>query len=243
MTAAESLVGVFPVDKPVGPSSFACVQRLRRILGIKKIGHAGTLDPFASGLLVLCVGRPATKQIQHFMAGRKTYQALLQLGQETETQDLEGPITVRRPVPTLDAQHLAEVLQGFVGPHMQAPPPYSAAKHQGKALYLYARQGQKIIKEAKAIAIYSLHLDSYDARTQQLAFTVQCSPGTYIRVLGEDIGRSLGCGGHLIALRRTASGSFAVDQALDGQLLFASPPQEQVLQGMLSLDQALEGCL
>lgn len=241
MITGDALTGVFLVDKPIGPTSFACVHRFRRILGIKKIGHAGTLDPFASGLLLLCVGRPATKQIQHLMAGRKTYKALLQLGVETTTQDPEGQVTVRRPVPALTEQELVQTLQGFVGPQMQAPPPYSAAKHQGKPLYLYARQGQQIIKAAKPIEIHSLCLDHYDPQSQQLAFTVQCSPGTYIRVLGEDLGRSLGCGAHLIALRRTASGPFSVDQAVDGHILFTPslPPQEALVPAMLSVEQAL----
>ncbi|MBW1750306.1 MAG: tRNA pseudouridine(55) synthase TruB, partial [Deltaproteobacteria bacterium] len=148
--------GVFLIDKPMGMSSFAVVKKVRWLLGVKKVGHAGTLDPFATGLLIICAGRPATRHIDRFMAGRKTYQALLQLGIETETQDPEGVVTAKRPVPELTGQELGSVLQEFTGPQMQAPPPYSAAKHKGKPLYHYARQGIMIQKDPKPIEIYSL---------------------------------------------------------------------------------------
>ncbi|MCI5143413.1 MAG: tRNA pseudouridine(55) synthase TruB, partial [Candidatus Electrothrix sp. ATG1] len=137
----NAVAGVLLVDKPVGQSSFAVVKKIRWLLGIKKVGHAGTLDPFASGLLVICVGRPATRQIDAFMAGRKTYQAVLQLGTETETQDPEGEIISVKPVPLLTIEEITGITKEFIGPQMQAPPPYSAAKHKGKPLYHYARQG------------------------------------------------------------------------------------------------------
>lgn len=243
MSGAESAAvsGVVLIDKPVGPTSFAVVQKLRRLLGVKKIGHAGTLDPFASGLLLLCVGREATKHIDHFMTGRKTYQAVLQLGQETDTLDPEGQVTAERPVPELDNDRLAAILKEFLGPQLQAPPAYSAAKHQGKPLYHYARQGITIEKEAKPIEIYSLDLNGYDATAARLAVTVSCSRGTYIRVLAADIGRRIGCGAHLAALRRTGSSSFAVEEAVDGARLFSG--DEDVLAAvhdkMLPVAQAL----
>ncbi|ADW19051.1 tRNA pseudouridine synthase B [Desulfobulbus propionicus DSM 2032] len=212
--------GVFFVDKPAGLTSFAIVRRIRWLLGIKKVGHAGTLDPFATGLLIVCVGRPATRCIDSFMGGRKTYQARLQLGVETETQDPEGAITRTAPVPEWDRPSLVACLRQHVGPQLQAPPPYSAAKHKGKPLYAYARQGVRIEKEAKPIEILSLTLDHYDAQLHQLDLTVTCSPGTYVRVLAADIGRSLGCGAHLIGLRRTASGPFVVGDSLSGAELF-----------------------
>jgi tRNA pseudouridine55 synthase len=241
VSGAASAAGVFLIDKPAGPTSFAVVQKLRRALGVKKIGHAGTLDPFASGLLILCVGREATKHIDCFMAGRKTYQAVLQLGQETETLDPEGAVTAVRPVPELREDGLAALLAEFVGPQMQAPPAYSAAKHQGRPLYHYARQGIMIEKEAKAIEIYSLVLNGYDAAAAQLTMTVSCSRGTYIRVLAEDIGRKIGCGAHLAALRRTGSSSFAVEEAVDGARLFSSGEDAlAALRGkMLTVAQAL----
>jgi len=233
--------GVLLVDKPAGPTSFAVVQRLRRLLGIKKIGHAGTLDPFASGLLVLCIGRAATRHIDQFMAGQKTYQAVIQLGQETSTLDPEGQVTAVRPVPELTEEKVASILQDFVGPQMQAPPAYSAAKHQGKPLYDYARQGIIIKKEAKLIEIYSLIVKQYATELARLACTVSCSRGTYIRVLAADIGTKIGCGGYLTALRRTQSGRFLVDEAVSGSLLFAD--KEAVLpvleEKMLTVEQAL----
>ncbi len=234
---------VFVVDKPPNMTSFAVVKKVRWLLGIKKVGHAGTLDPFATGVLVICAGRPATRHIDTVMAGRKTYQALLQLGVETETQDPEGAVTATKPVPELTEQETAQMLQEFAGPQMQAPPPYSAAKYKGKPLYHYARQGIMIQKEAKPIEIYSMELNGYDPDTAQLAVTVSCSRGTYIRVLAADIGKRLGCGAHLTGLRRIRSGGFSVDDAIAGDQLFAGDNGLSILlQGMITVEQALEKC-
>lgn len=232
--------GVFLVDKPEGMTSFAIVRKIRWLLGIKKVGHAGTLDPFATGVLVVCVGRTATRCIDTFMTGRKTYHARLQLGIETETQDPEGSITRCLPVPEFDQDTLAACLQQYVGPQMQAPPPYSAAKHNGKPLYTYARQGVFIIKPGKPIEIYSLVCKGYNADTHQLDVMVECSRGTYVRVLAADIGRTLGCGAHLIGLRRTASGPFFVDQCLPGTGLFAEDGLQLLLSGRRSIEEAIE---
>ncbi|XOF32380.1 MAG: tRNA pseudouridine(55) synthase TruB [Candidatus Electrothrix sp. YB6] len=232
--------GVVLIDKPVGRTSFAMVKKIRWLLGIKKVGHAGTLDPFADGLLIVCVGRPATRHIDDFMSSRKTYRAVLQLGRETTTQDPEGEVTEIRPVPELAQEDIAEVLQGFLGPQMQTPPPYSAAKHKGKPLYHYARKGIMIQKEPKLIEIYTLRADGYDPVKEQLTITVTCSRGTYIRVLAAEIGRKLGCGAHLTALRRTASGGFTVDDAVAGEALFSRENgQELLLNRILTVEQAL----
>ena len=241
----EQNTGVLLVDKPVGQSSFAVVKKVRWLLGIKKVGHAGTLDPFASGLLVICVGRPATREIDAFMVGRKTYQAVLQLGKETETQDPEGEVTLIRPVPLLSVEDITGVTEEFIGPQMQVPPPYSAAKHKGKPLYHYARQGIMIKKEAKPIEIFSLQIDGYDPASEQLTITVTCSKGTYIRVLAADIGEKLGCGAYLTALRRTQSGGFSVDEAIDGEGLFSKDCGHDVwsdvlMSRMRTVEQALE---
>ncbi|RUM36830.1 MAG: tRNA pseudouridine(55) synthase TruB [Desulfobulbus sp.] len=239
----ELSAGVFIVDKPVGCTSFAVVKKIRWLLGIKKVGHAGTLDPFASGVLVVCAGRPATRHIDSFMMGKKTYQARLQLGVETETLDTEGVVTDRRPVPELHQEKIVEVLQEFAGPQMQVPPAYSAAKHKGKPLYHYARQGIMITKEAKPIEIYSLDVNGYDAANAQLDITVSCSRGTYIRVLAADIGNRFGCGAHLVGLRRSRSGCFSVDEAISGEhLLTEDEPLESLLAGMISVEQALGKC-
>lgn len=232
--------GVFLVDKPEGLTSFAVVRRIRWLLGIKKVGHAGTLDPFASGLLIVCAGRVATRQIDRFMAGRKTYVARLQLGVETTTLDPEGTVSATHSVPALEQAEIATRLQCHVGPQLQAPPPFSAAKHKGKPLYAYARQGVLIEKEPKPIEIFRLDCLAYDAAAQQLAMTVECSRGTYIRVLAADIGRTLGCGAHLIGLRRTRSGDFAVDDCLSGKALFTDDGRQLLLNNRRSIAEVLQ---
>jgi tRNA pseudouridine55 synthase len=237
----ELNAGVFVIDKPAGMSSFAVVKKVRWLLGIKKVGHAGTLDPFATGLLVVCAGRAATRHIDGFMQGRKTYRAVLQLGVETETQDPEGEVTARQSVPELRVADIEPLLAEFTGPQMQAPPPYSAAKHKGKPLYHYARQGIMIQKEPKPIEIYSLRAEGYDPAQERLTLTITCSRGTYIRVLAADIGRRIGCGAHLVELRRIASGGFNLEQAVSGQQLFdGENPLELLLDNMITVEQALE---
>jgi len=239
----ELTSGVFIVDKPAGMTSFAVVKKIRRLLGIKKVGHAGTLDPFATGVLLICAGRPATRNIDRFMAGRKTYQALLQLGVETATQDPEGVVTLRRPVPEITKQELDGLVQEFIGPQMQAPPPYSAAKYKGKPLYHYARQGIVIKKNPRPVELYSLVVESYDPQTAELAITVSCSPGTYIRVLAADIGNRIGCGAHLLQLRRSFSSGFSVEDAISGARLFAEDcGLSLLLRDMMTIEQALERC-
>jgi len=209
--------GIFLVDKPVGPSSFRMVQLVRRALSIKKVGHAGTLDPFASGLLIICVGRPATRLISQFMDGHKRYEAVLRLGIETTTQDLEGEVVAQHDVRDFAKEELEHCLAGFVGEQLQVPPQYSALKHMGKPLYHYARKGIIIEKAPRAITIFRLEL--LEAGPDSLHIMVDCSKGTYIRTLAADIGRALGCGAHLIALRRLHSGPFAVENAVDGGIL------------------------
>ncbi len=209
--------GVVLVGKPVGPSSFRMVQLVRRALSVKKVGHAGTLDPFASGLLVLCVGRPATRLISRLMGGDKHYEAELRLGVETTTHDLDGEVVAEREVEALDPDRVEACLASFRGEQLQVPPQYSALKHKGKPLYYYARRGIVVEKQARPVTIKALELvalgDSF------LRIRVECSKGTYIRTLAADIGRSLGCGAHLSALRRTQSGLFSVADAVDGALL------------------------
>ena len=234
----EFTAGVFLVDKPVGFSSFAMVRRVRKLLGIKKVGHAGTLDPFASGLLIICAGRPATRNIDQFMIGRKTYEATLQLGVETTTQDPEGEVTAICTVPELSKTDVDDCLQKFIGPQMQAPPAFSAAKYKGKPLYHYARKGIVITKPPKPIEIYSL-VGSQHAQ-DCLKIHVTCSRGTYIRVLAEDIGRLLGCGAHLTALRRTASGAFHVEQGVSGEELSGENGLQKLTSTMLSVETAIE---
>jgi tRNA pseudouridine55 synthase len=225
----DSAAGVFLIDKPRGATSFSVVRQVRRLLGIKKVGHAGTLDPFATGLLIVCAGRPATRLVERFMAGKKVYAADIQLGVETETLDPEGRIVAAAEVPPLDRDDIERCLESFTGTLLQVPPPFSAVKHKGKPLYHYARKGVMVAKEPRRIEIYSLKPVEYDAEIHRLKLEVVCSRGTYIRVLAADIGARLGCGAHLRELRRLASGSFSVRDSLDGGTLTGSRGLEELL--------------
>jgi tRNA pseudouridine55 synthase len=236
----ECEAGVFLVDKPPGPTSFQMVRQVRRILGVRKVGHAGTLDPFASGLLVICVGRPATKLISALMAGEKEYLVTLRLGVETETHDPEGEVTARTPVGLLSRERIEVCLQRFRGEMEQVPPKYSALKHQGKPLYYYARKGIEVEKEARRIFIGTLvrtddgrGLDGVEA---DLSLRVVCSKGTYIRTLAADIGRDLGCGAYLTSLRRTKSGCFAIENSFSGEDFTLPDIRDRLLAGVLSVD-------
>ena len=212
---AQLWEGILPVCKPEGVSSFRIVQLVRRILDIKKVGHTGTLDPFASGVLVICVGRPATRLIPQLMAGDKEYEATLHLGVTTETQDPEGKVVAERPVPELTDKDITECLARFTGEQMQTPPPYSALKHKGKPLYYYARRGIKVEKEPRLIEVKELQCLALTRETVRLK--VVCSKGTYIRTLAADIGEFLGCGAYLEKLKRTRNGFFSLEQTLAGE--------------------------
>lgn len=230
--------GIFLVDKPVGPTSFRVVQQVRRALGIRKVGHAGTLDPFASGLLVVCAGRPATRIISRLMEGEKEYEATLKLGIATDTFDLDGRVVEERPVPVLARGQIERCLAGFVGEQMQAPPNFSALKHKGKPLYFYARQGIAINKAPRRILIHELECRAYGG--EELSIRVVCSKGTYIRTLASDIGAALGCGAHLTALRRLRSGPFHVDDAVDGRgLLELEEGRLLLLDNLLAVNDVL----
>jgi len=227
---SEPLAGVLLIDKPVGPTSFRIVQQVRRALKIKKVGHAGTLDPFASGLLIVCVGRPATRLVSSLMEGEKEYEATLQLGVETDTQDLTGQVIAEKLVGEIDRDRVRDCLTQFIGEQLQTPPQYSALKHKGKPLYYYARKGIKVTKEPRKIQIREIELLSLDQNSMQIR--VVFSKGTYIRTLSADIGRSLGCGAHLTGLRRLRSGRFTVEDGLNGSDL--SGERQQVLKLLLN---------
>lgn len=233
--------GVFLIDKPVGASSFNMVAGLRRVLGIKKVGHAGTLDPFATGLLIVCAGRKATRMISQFMDAEKEYVATLCLGIETETYDPEGEITAEREVGILSGSEIDQVLEHFTGEQMQVPPAYSALKHKGKPLYHYARKGIKIEKEPRKIIIHEMEWlnrkEEISGKTVEIEIRVRCSKGTYIRTLGYDIGRALGCGAYLTALRRTKIGCFSVENAVKGGALRDSDALNTVLSQMLTVEE------
>ena len=204
----DAVDGVLLLDKPVGLSSNDALIKAKRFMNAKKAGHTGTLDPFATGLLPLCFGE-ATKFSQDLLEADKTYLATVHLGLCTDTGDTEGAVTATREVSCTLAD-IEAVLPRFRGPIKQVPPMYSALKRDGKALYEYAREGITLEREARDVVIHKLEIVGYEAPF--LKIEVTCSKGTYIRVLGEDIGAALGCGAHLNALRRTQVGALTTDK-------------------------------
>jgi tRNA pseudouridine55 synthase len=209
--------GVLLLDKPVGLSSNDALIRAKRVLNAKKAGHTGTLDPFATGLLPLCFGE-ATKFSQDLLEADKTYEATVHLGIMTNTGDTEGEAIETLPVDVTEAQ-IEAALARFRGPILQVPPMYSALKRDGKAYYEYAREGITLEREARPVTIHALEFMSYEAPF--LKIRVTCSKGTYVRVLGEDIGAALGCGAHLNALRRTQVGPLTIDGMITMEVLQA----------------------
>lgn len=223
------LSGVLVLDKPAGISSARAVARVKGLLGAKKIGHTGTLDPFATGVLICCTNQ-ATRISRFLLQGEKTYQAVMRLGIETDTQDATGQVTRRKPVPDMQTEQVRRIIKGFVGRQMQAPPVYAALKHEGKPLYRLARQGKPVQKPARRITVASIDVKA--VALPDIHFEVTCSSGTYVRTLCADMGRAAGCGGHLRSLRRTANSGFGIDQAhtLPGlKTLDASRRQAQTL--------------
>ena len=202
--------GLLIVDKPVGPTSHQVVNIVRRGTGIRKVGHAGTLDPRASGVLVLCLGS-ATRLSEYLSVASKRYQAIVRFGVSTETYDAEGEIVVQTGnAPS--RQEIEEILPDFLGEINQVPPPYSAIKVKGSKAYELAREGKDVELEARTITIYDLQLSSYKA--PDLALEIECSAGTYIRSLAHDLGTRLSTGAHLAALRRVKAGPFTIDDAI-----------------------------
>jgi tRNA pseudouridine55 synthase len=213
--------GVLLLDKPVGFSSNDALIKAKRVLNAKKAGHTGTLDPFATGLLPLCFGE-ATKFSQDLLEADKTYDTTVHLGQTTDTGDTEGAVIDTRDV-NVTLEQIDAVLAQFRGPIKQVPPMYSALKRDGKPLYEYAREGITLEREARDVIIHKLELIAYEAPFLKLSVT--CSKGTYIRVLGQDIGEALGCGAHLNALRRTQVGALTTEHmiTLDELVAHAAP--------------------
>lgn len=207
--------GILLVDKPEGLTSFTMVAKARRKLGVQKIGHLGTLDPFATGLLVLLIGRSYTKRAEEFVADDKEYLAKICLGYATDTYDPTGVETSRSEyIPTL--AHIQEVISTFQGPQMQVPPMFSAKKIAGKRLYKLAREG-KVVERVAVPIVLRIELISY--AYPYIELTVHCSKGTYIRSLADDIGKALGSFGHLVALRRVRSGNFFLTDACSAESL------------------------
>jgi len=225
----QLLDGVLLLDKPEGLSSNHALQRARRTLDARKGGHTGTLDPFATGLLVCCFGR-ATKMCGIMLEADKTYEATLSFGQETDSGDLTGHV-VFEAEPGFEGiapVALEGVLGDFRGEIEQIPPMYSALKRDGKPLYEYARQGLEVERPPRRVTIHALELLAADP--MQATVRVACSKGTYIRTLAQDIGRRLGCGAHLVALRRTQVGPFRLDDGVGLDVLqTAEHPQQHLI--------------
>lgn len=217
------LDSVLLFDKPLELSSNDALQKVRRLFQAEKAGHTGTLDPLATGLLPICFGE-ATKFSMALLDADKTYRALLRLGQTTTTGDAEGEITAEHTVEVGKAD-VDAVLARFRGEIQQLPPMHSALKHQGKPLYEYIRKGETIERELRSVVIHELLLNSFSGN--ELDITVRCSKGTYIRTLAEDIGAALGCGAHLIGLRRTAIAHFDLNDAYTLQQLAAMSDEER----------------
>lgn len=207
----SNLEGILLIDKPQGITSHDVVDRVRRKLHMKKVGHAGTLDPNATGLLIILVGK-ATKVSQYLMSLDKEYQGEIKLGEATNTFDCEGEVTESREVPAFSEAELRAALAEFVGDQYQTPPMFSAKKIDGVPLYKLARKGKEVEREPRFIRVGEFELVKMELPVLQ--FFVACSKGTYVRTLAHDLGQKLGCGGHLTELRRTASDRFDIDDSV-----------------------------
>ena len=220
--------GVLLLDKPLGLSSNQALQKAKWLLRAEKAGHTGTLDPLATGVLPLCFGA-ATKFSQIHLDANKSYEAEVRLGITTSTADAEGDVLCSRKV-EVSAQQLAAVALRFTGALQQVPPMYSALKKDGKALYEYARAGQEVERAARSVTIYALEITGsvLDGPAPSFTMRVACSKGTYIRTLAEDMGEALGCGGHVIALRRIKTGDFDDAQCISLDALEAMPEEQRL---------------
>jgi len=203
--------GAILVDKPAGPTSHDVVDAIRRQFGIKKVGHCGTLDPNATGLLIIVLGR-GTKLSERLMGDDKVYEGTVKFGEATDSHDADGELTSSLPVMPMTLEQLNEEAATFIGDQMQVPPMVSAIKKNGVPLYKLARQGLEVEREPRLIHIYNFRFTEYAEPLGK--FRVACTKGTYIRSLAHDLGQKLGCGAHLTALRRCASGKFEVADAL-----------------------------
>lgn len=235
---ADVTVGVLSVDKPLELTSHDVVQKVRRLAGIRRVGHAGTLDPLATGVLILALGR-ATRLLEYVVALPKTYEARVRLGQVSNTYDGEGEIVEERPV-TVGGADIEAALERFRGTFEQVPPMYSAVRKGGQRLYELARKGVEVEREAREVTVYEATLVQWEP--PDAALRVVCSTGTYIRSLAHDLGQALGCGAYLAGLRRTAVGSFVIadatplDDLSEANLQAHVQPPDAAVQHLARLD-------
>ena len=200
------------IDKPLNWTSFKVIHNIRKVINVKKVGHAGTLDPKATGLLIVCTGKK-TKEISKYQELSKVYTGVITLGQRTSTMDSEGEIIEEREIPEGVEDIMNRVKDSFVGEIEQIPPMYSAINFGGKKLYELARKGRTVVREPRKVTVTSFNISKLEL--PEVHFEIECSKGTYIRVIAEDFGNALGCGGYLSSLRRTAIGSYNVNDALE----------------------------
>ena len=229
----ETLKGVLVVDKPAGWTSHDVVGKTRRLLGVKKVGHTGTLDPMATGVLVLLVGS-ATKQAKHFENDDKRYLAEITFGRATDSYDATGETTAEGDPELIVRRKLLETINGFIGVTGQLPPMFSAVKVGGKRLYTLARQGETIERKPRTVTIYSMDADVNGFPV--ITLDIHCSKGTYIRTIAHELGEKLGCPAHLSALRRTASGRFIIEDAVDFMACAETGNAEILKEALLSPD-------
>ncbi len=211
MQVFEALDGALLIDKPAGPTSHDIVDILRRQFGIAKVGHCGTLDPNATGLLVMLLGK-ATRLSEKLMAGDKVYEGSIKFGESTDSYDAAGELVASLPVPPMTLEELNEAAATFQGDQLQTPPMVSAIKIKGVPLYKMARKGIEVERKPRLIRVYSFRFTSYEEPFGR--FRVACTKGTYVRSLAQDIGQKLGCGAHLATLRRLVSGDFNVADSI-----------------------------
>lgn len=223
MQEFSALDGALLVDKPAGPTSHDVVDAIRRTFAIKKVGHCGTLDPNATGLLVIVLGR-GTKLSERLMGDDKVYEGTIKLGETTSSYDSDGELTGSLPVPSLTLDELNEEAGKFIGDIMQTPPMVSAIKKDGVPLYKLARKGVEVEREPRLVHVYNFRFVEYNEPLG--AFKVACTKGTYVRSLAHDLGQNLGCGAHLSSLRRSVSGKFDVMDALPLEAVLQLPASQ-----------------
>ncbi|MCS6845384.1 MAG: tRNA pseudouridine(55) synthase TruB [Caldilineales bacterium] len=236
MTGAAEAMGLLNIDKPKDWTSHDVVARVRRLTGVRQVGHTGTLDPMATGVMVVCLGA-ATRLAEYVTGLPKVYWAEITLGVATDTYDATGRPTFEAPVPPLSADELAAALQPFTGRILQRPPIYSALKQEGEALHKRARRGEAVEVQPRPVTVYEFAPLEFDGRV--LTARIACSAGTYVRSLAHDLGQALGCGGHLSALRRLAVGDFGAEEAITLEQLAAAAAAGRWTSLVLPADRAV----
>ncbi|MFL3657091.1 MAG: tRNA pseudouridine(55) synthase TruB [Opitutales bacterium] len=235
MNESKDLEGVLLIDKPSGMTSHDVVDRVRRKLKMKRIGHAGTLDPLATGLLIILVGK-ATKLSQYLMSLDKVYEGTITLGVATNTYDAEGEVMTTIPVPELTMDEVSKTLGSFMGDQYQTPPMFSAVKIDGQPLYKLARKGVEVEREPRFIRISKFEATRFES--PEIDFTLNCTKGTYVRTLASDIGEKLDCGAHLSSLRRTASDRFNIKDSITLEA-FREADRETISKVLIAKNDAL----